>query len=44
MSNLKFFYNGIKASDGKLQRCHYSIGQLKSHPAGTITIHARDYI
>lgn len=43
-TTLKFFYNGIKASDGKLQRCRYSIGQLKSHPAGTITIHARDYI
>ena len=39
---LRFFYNGIKASDGKLQRCWYSDSQLRNHPAGTITIYARD--
>lgn len=25
---LKFFYNGIKGSDGKLQKAHYSDGKL----------------
>ena len=38
---IRFFYNGIKASDGKLQRCWYSDAQLLHHPAGTITIYAR---
>ena len=38
---LRFFYNGIKASDGKLQRCWYSDAQLLHHPTGTITIYAR---
>jgi hypothetical protein len=38
---LRFFYNGIKAADGKLQRCWYSDAQLRSHPAGTITIYGR---
>ena len=44
MNTLKFFYNGIKAADGKLQRCHYSIGEVKPYPYETITIYARDYI
>ena len=38
---LKFFYNGIKADDGKLQRCWYSDAELCNHPVGTITIYAR---
>ncbi|HXI90483.1 MAG TPA: hypothetical protein VNH18_29495 [Bryobacteraceae bacterium] len=42
-TNLRFFYNGIKASDGKLQKCWYSDGQLLNSPTGTITIYARDY-
>lgn len=43
MTTLKFFWNGIKANGGKLQRCHYSDSQLINHPAGTLTIYARDY-
>jgi len=38
---LKFFYNGIKASDGKLQKCSYSKGY--SHDPQAITIYARNY-
>lgn len=40
---LKFFYNGIKDNGGKLQRVFYSDSQLINHPAGTLTIYARDY-
>lgn len=40
---LKFFWNGIKGSDGKLQFCSYSDTQLTNHPAGTITIYASGY-
>lgn len=39
-----FFWNGIKDAKGaKLQRCHYSESSLRSLPAGTLTIYARDY-
>lgn len=37
---LKFFWNGIKGSDGKLQCCTYSDGTLTNYPAGTLTIYA----
>lgn len=40
---LKFFYNGIKADAGKLEKCSYSDGSLINSPAGTITIYARNY-
>lgn len=42
MANLKFFYNGIKGSDGKLQKCYFweSRGNF---PEGTITIYAKEY-
>lgn len=40
---IKFFWNGIKEGNGKLQRCHYSCGMLINFPVGTITIYARDY-
>ncbi len=40
---LRFLWNGIKGSDGKLQRAHYSNGALLHHPAGTLTIYAKDY-
>src|ERR1700730_10364126 len=43
MTNLKFFWNGIKANGGKMQRAHYSSGALLHSPAGTITIYGRDY-
>lgn len=36
--NLKFYYNGVRAPGGPLQRCHYMI-DLNSHPTpGVITI------
>ena len=41
---IKFFYNGIKGTDGKLQKCSYSDSALLHHPAGTITIYGRRYI
>lgn len=40
---LKFFYNGIKGSDGKLQKAYYSEGKLLNHPDGTITIYGKNY-
>ena len=43
MSDIRFFWNGIKEGKGRLVRCTYSDGQLLDHPAGTITIYARDY-
>ena len=43
MSNLKFFWNGIKGSDGQLQKCSYSEGRLNRHPEGTLTIYAKHY-
>lgn len=42
-NTLRFFWNGIKANGGKLQRAFLSIGGLANHPDGTITIYARDY-
>lgn len=43
---LKFFYNGIKANGGKLQKAHYSFGNYTTesgiNPA-SVTIYARDY-
>ena len=39
-----FYWNGIKDAKGdKLQKAHYSMGQLRNHPEGSITIYARDY-
>lgn len=43
MAKLKFFYNGIKGSDGKLQKCDYSGGLLIGFPSGTITIYGCNY-
>jgi len=40
---LRFYWNGIKDNGGKLQTCHYSIGQLINYSSGTITIYAREY-
>ncbi len=40
---LKFYWNGIKDDNGKLQTCHYSAGMLIGHPAGTLTIYKREY-
>jgi hypothetical protein len=38
---LRFFWNGIKGSDGKLQSAIYSDGELLRYPAGTISIYAK---
>jgi hypothetical protein len=42
---IKFYYNGIKASDtdNKLQKAWYSNGPLNGYPEGTLTIYAREY-
>ena len=40
---LKFVWNGIKGSDGKLQSTSYSDGPLISYPAGTLTIYAKSH-
>lgn len=39
-----FYWNGLKDAKGaKLQKAYYSDGALTRHPAGTLTIYARDY-
>jgi hypothetical protein len=43
MTKLKFFYNGVKGSDGKLQNCDYSSSKLNGYADGTITIYGCDY-
>jgi len=40
---MKFFYNGIKDSSGKLYKAWYSVGRLTNYPEGTITIYAKNY-
>jgi len=40
---LRFFWNGLKGPDGKLQKCSYCDGPYVGHAAGTITIYAKDY-
>jgi hypothetical protein len=40
--DVKFVWNGIKVG-GKLHRVFYSDVELRNHPAGTLTIYARDY-
>ena len=40
---LRFFYNGIKGTDKKLQKAFYSRGSLRGYREGTITIYARGY-
>lgn len=42
-STLKFFWNGIKVNGGNLQGCHYSDGELKNYPAGTLSIYKKGY-
>lgn len=39
---LRFLWNGIKDSGGKLQRCSYSLAAMMQHPVGTVTVYARD--
>ena len=40
---LKILWNGIKGSDGKLQRASISMAELTSYPKGTATIYAKTY-
>ena len=40
---MKFFYNGIKGSDGKLQKCYYADGPYHNLPSDCITIHGKHY-
>lgn len=40
---LKFFYNGIKGSDGKLQKASYSIGNWATRPQDMIRIYGKHY-
>jgi hypothetical protein len=40
---MKFFYNGIKGSDGKLQKCYYSEGPYLKVPSDVITIWGKNY-
>lgn len=42
-NTLKFYWNGIKESGGKLQLCSYSESELLNFPKGTITIYGRHY-
>lgn len=39
---LRFFYNGIKGTDGKLHKCSYSGEKLMNFPEGTLTIYNRE--
>jgi len=42
---LKFFYNGIKANGGKLQKVWYNLGNTIDYPGkSTITIDKSDYV
>lgn len=43
MTNLKFYWNGIKENGGKLQKADICAGDYFNFPKGTITIYARDY-
>ena len=43
MANIRFFWNGIKGSDGKLQPAQITNGAYYNLPAGTITIYAKKY-
>lgn len=43
-TSLRFFWNGIKVGNGKLQTCFYSNGALLRHPAGTITIYHKEHV
>jgi hypothetical protein len=39
-----FYYNGVKDSDGKLVKAHYSDAMLVHYPEGTITIYVRSIL
>lgn len=42
MEEIRFYYNGIKGSDAKLQKCSYSLTPLRNYPENTITIYAKE--
>lgn len=43
-TTMKFFYNGIKGLDGKLQKCHYGKGPWINQPEDMIKIYKSDYL
>ncbi len=43
MNALKFYWNGIKGSDGKLQRAYYSIGNWANKSEEMIRIYGKRY-
>ena len=40
---LKFYWNGIKGTDGTLQLCSYSEGPFCSYPDGSIAVYGKRY-
>lgn len=40
---LRFYWNGIKANGGGLQKAYYSLGNVYDYPADVISINARDW-
>jgi hypothetical protein len=42
-NTLKLYWNGIKGTDGRLQKASFHAGTLMNFPAGTITIYAKTY-
>jgi len=40
---MKFFYNGIKGTNGKLQKCSYGSGPWVNLPSDVITIYSKRY-
>lgn len=41
--SLKFFYNGIKGADGKLQKASYSLGNWTNKPETMLRIYGKNY-
>ena len=49
MNNIKFFYNGLKVGNGKLQKAHYSFqapwyDNSKTYKPAEITIYGKHYV
>ena len=44
MNNIKFFYNGLKVDNGKLQKAHYSFQQSCDSVKAEITIYGKHYV
>ncbi len=41
--SIKFYFNGFKINNGKINRCFYCKGRYTNWPDGTITLHAKEY-